>query len=272
MRISTATLRGYRHLFGGKIPAGAMEQISKEFRKNPGGPGAFERCVKAVAARGGSYSPRGVCATAGRKKYGAKKFAKMAAAGKARAKRANPARRKNPEAAAASRYEYFHGKPAEEVFEITTPKHEHSVLSGIGKLKKLVILAIDGKTQVELHGFKGALLAQDENGKQLFIEGGDQSVNLEDFGLSRRHAHEQEILGAVTDIVYFTEKRHLAPEDGGVANYAHPFGQKRVRDNNGDRHIPIIGARLPIAIYDVRNKLILFAGGTYDLPEVGIRG
>jgi len=268
MKISTATLRGYRHLFGGKIPAGAMEAIRKAYAKNPGGPGAFERCVKEVAAKGGAYSPRGVCASAGRKKYGKAKFQRMAAAGKARAKKT----RSNPEGAAAERYEYFHGKAPEEVIEITTPIHEHTVLSGIGKLRRLVILAVDGVTEVTLDGFKGALLAQDEKGRQLFIEGGDQSVNLPDFGLSKKHAHEQELLGAVTDVVYFTDKRHLQPEDGGLANYAHPFGKRRVHDANGDRHVPIIGARLPVAIYDVRNKLIKLAGGTYDLPEVGIRG
>lgn len=204
-----------------------------------------------------------------RKKTHAKKsLRKVKAAAKGRGRKV----RSNPEAAAADRYKFFHGKEPEEIIEIDTPIHEHTVLSGIGTLRKLVILAVDGQTQVTLSGFKGALLAQDEGGTQLFIEGGDQSVNLPDFGLSKKHAHEQEVLGAVTDIVYYTEKRHLAPEDGGKADYEHPFGKRRVRDENGDRHVPIIGARLPVAFYNVRNKLILLAGGTYDLPEVGIRG
>lgn len=54
------------------------------FRTNPK-TGAFERCVEEVSAKGGAYSPRGVCAAAGRKKYGAKKFQAMAQAGKTRA-------------------------------------------------------------------------------------------------------------------------------------------------------------------------------------------
>lgn len=59
-------------------------------RKNPKvnpGSGAFERCVQKVEAKGGAYDPRAVCAAAGRKKYGAKKFAAMAQAGKRKAAR-----------------------------------------------------------------------------------------------------------------------------------------------------------------------------------------
>lgn len=49
-------------------------------------PSRFEKCVKSVEARGGSYSPRGVCAAAGRKKYGKRKFQAMAEAGRKAAK------------------------------------------------------------------------------------------------------------------------------------------------------------------------------------------
>lgn len=50
---------------------------------------AFKRCVKSVAAKGKAYSPKGVCAAIGRKKYGKKKFQQMAIAGK-RAANARP--------------------------------------------------------------------------------------------------------------------------------------------------------------------------------------
>ena len=57
-------------------------------KKNPGKPGsAFKRCVAAVSEKGGAGDPRAVCAAAGRKKYGAKKYAAMAQAGKKRAER-----------------------------------------------------------------------------------------------------------------------------------------------------------------------------------------
>lgn len=59
--------------------------------KNPfGGTGRFAKCVESVEARGGAMDARAVCAAAGRKKYGKKKFAAMAKAGKKRAARKNP--------------------------------------------------------------------------------------------------------------------------------------------------------------------------------------
>jgi hypothetical protein len=59
---------------------------------NPGPPGsAFRRCVKSVSARGGAYDPRAVCAAAGRRKYGAKRYREMAAAGRRRASAASRA-------------------------------------------------------------------------------------------------------------------------------------------------------------------------------------
>ena len=50
-------------------------------------PSRFDKCVASVSARGGAVDPRGVCAAAGRKKYGKKKFAAMGKAGKRRAAR-----------------------------------------------------------------------------------------------------------------------------------------------------------------------------------------
>jgi hypothetical protein len=253
MRIPVAHLKAFAKLFGGKIPAGAMEQIRREYRKNPGAPGvAFKRCVAAVEARGGAVSPRGVCASAGRKKYGVKKFAAMSAAGRARAAK----KRSNPVEAAAETYQKFHGKEPDVITEVEEVIHEHKTLSGIGKLVKLVIYSVDGRAEVDLTNFRGALLAQNEEGTQLFIKGGDQRVNLADFGI--RSPHEQEVLGAVKEVSYDTEKLHLTPETGGKAIYSHRFGGNK--------------SRLPLMIYDVRNKLLNFAGGGYDMPEVGIRG
>ena len=77
-----------------KLPAtwtNAKVRVNKkgevQVRLNPaalGSGGRFAACVKSVEARGGAYDPRAVCATAGRKKYGRKKMAAMAAAGRRR--------------------------------------------------------------------------------------------------------------------------------------------------------------------------------------------
>lgn len=60
-----------------------------------GSGGRFAKCVKSVEARGGAYDPRAVCASAGIKKYGKRKMEAMARAGRKRAKKANPKKRRN---------------------------------------------------------------------------------------------------------------------------------------------------------------------------------
>jgi hypothetical protein len=232
---------------------GAGDQFDK-FTKKLGrkkNPAKFDRCVKAVKKRGGAVNAYAVCkASVGN--------------GKVERFRINLGRR-NPVESAAERYEYFHGRPPGEEFEFKTEIHRHSVLSGIGKLMELEINAIDGKRRVKLEGFKGALLAQDEKGKQLYIVGGDQGVNLADFGI--KNPHEQEILGSLVNVVYFTTKDHLMPEDGGTANYKHKFGKAARFYAFGQK-----GSRLPLVGYDVRNKLLSIQGGGYELPAEGIDG
>ncbi len=177
----------------------------------------------------------------------------------------NAGTRRNPEGSAVERYEYFHGRGPEVDTVFKTEIHQHEVLSGIGKLVELEILAVNGNRKVIVSGFKGAILAQDEKGKQLYIVGGDQSVNLKDFGITQ--AHELEILGALTAVVYFTTKDHLMPQDGGTANYKHKFGDGKRKYEFGRK-----GTRFPLVGYDVRNKLLSIQGGGYDLPAEGIDG
>jgi hypothetical protein len=60
-----------------------------QLRMNPSDLGKgtrFAKCVQAVTERGGAYDPQAVCAAAGRKKYGAKKMAAMARAGRRKKK------------------------------------------------------------------------------------------------------------------------------------------------------------------------------------------
>jgi|SRR5579863_1612792 len=275
--VTPAMLEQFAGLFpGGQVTPAILKQVGREYAKvaNPGR-GAFKRCVEEVAAKGGAYSPRAVCAAAARKKYGAAKLAKMAAAGRRRAK--NPARKKsgrrNPVDAAAEVYEQFHGRPPEEVIEVKETIEEHSVLSGIGKLVSLTVSPIGGGKAVKVSDFRGALLAQNEKRTQLFIVGGDQSVNVADFGIERdRPPHELEILGAAVEVAYLTRKDHLgkAGGEGEKAVHVHDFGSLRQVEGSDSRRRR--GSRLPVVLYDTRNRKLSLAGGGYDLPEVGIRG
>lgn len=161
-------------------------------------------------------------------------------------------KRKNPLDAAQNVYRKFHGRDADKVLTVDEKMHVHKYLSGIGDLVGLQVLTQDGRAKVTLKFDDGAVLAQNEKRNQLFIRGGDQSVNLKDFGISGP-VHELENLGEVISISYYTRKDHLAPEDGGEAIYKHQFGRKK-----------------PTLIYDTVNKKMELAGGGYDIPDEGI--
>ena len=170
--------------------------------------------------------------------------------------------RVNPASASAEVFEEFHGfEPSEEI-TVTKHVHHHEHLAAAGKLTHLDVWGVDGKGH-QIKGFKGALLAFNEQKNQLFVEGGDQSVNLDDFGI--RPAHEFETLGKVTDIGYQTNKTHLGDE-GGEAVYVHKF---RSTNENG-KHVVVRIAREPDLIYDVRNEQLLFSGGSYEILREGI--
>ena len=216
----------------------------KRKRANPKGRTKFDRCVRGVERSGSAVDPRAVCGA-------------MRAKGTLPKGRHNRGRN-NPVPQAQERYEKFHGHPSKELVEVKTKIHTHGVLTSLGDLKKLVIVSPAGH-RVVIKGFKGAgfkdaFLAMNEAATQLYIEGGDQSVNLADFGI-RQPVHEKEVLGVCESVYYFTTKDHLQPEDGGTAVYKHRFGRKK-----------------PTIVYDVPNQLLEFAGGGYTIPDEGIDG
>ncbi len=184
--------------------------------------------------------------------------------------RMNPARknkrgRRNPAEQAIAGYEDFHGRPPGEFVAVERQRHDHRHLSAAGDLKRLVVLSVDGKANVTLSKFKGAILAFNEKRNQLFVERGDQAVDLADFGIDPRKAHELETLGRVKKIDYFTTKDHLGDE-GGTATYAHTF---RTTNENG-RHVTVRIARYPDLIYRVLEKHLEFSGGSYEILPEGI--
>ena len=201
-------------------------------------PAKFDRCVKKVKAKGGAANAYAVCKSALKKK------------------------RANPADAAVEAFEEFHGHPPDEIVEVKRKVHFHSHLAGAGVLKRLDVKGIDRQHHI-IQGFRGALLAFNEAKNQLFVEGGDQSINLEDFGI--RKPHELETLGKVKHIDYATRKDHLGDE-GGDAVYTHQF---RTTNENGE-HVVVTIARYPDLIYRVRDEQLEFSGGSYEIRAEGI--
>jgi hypothetical protein len=173
-----------------------------------------------------------------------------------------PVKKRNPASGAAEVFEDFHGFGPTEVVTVSKEVHHHAHLASLGELVQLDVFGVDERGH-KIKGFKGALLACNESRDQLFIEGGDQSINLKEFGI--KQSHEMETLGQVTNIGYQTNKTHLGDE-GGEAVYVHRF---RATNQNG-KHVVVKMTREPDLIYDVRNEQLLFSGGSYEILREGI--
>jgi hypothetical protein len=191
----------------------------------------------------------------------------------ARAMKSRPAHtHRNPEAEAAAMSEVFHGRPAQEVTEYSELLEEHAWLAEFGRLEALYI-ALDGnpfflgsrldratgqpqkawlKTQCAKIRFDGCALASNEKGTQLFFVGGDQSLDVREFG--QDPTKESVILGPVAFIEYSTAKYHLGKEDEIAGPYIHPFSEETK------------GA-LPVCCYDTVNQLQSLVGGSYHVDR-----
>jgi len=219
-------------------------------------PAKFDRCVKDVQAKGGAANAYAVCTAAGTRKNWREPSLVGQVAGKD-----NPP---DEYAAAAQASEEFHGTEPHELIEVETEIFEHDHLADCGELIKLEVISINGGI-VYLKKFKGARLCRSPKGfpDQLYIEGGDQAVDLGEFGIHR--PHELEVLGHLKYVTYYTVKHHLG-KDGGEANYRHRFN-----DNGGvSMMIGTKSKNRPTVVYDVNNKLLLLAGGEYDILPEGI--
>jgi hypothetical protein len=216
-----------------------LAAAERRYKKQHGNPAKFDRCVKDVQRRGGAANAYAVCTAAG-------------------------ARKRNPAAGAEAAFEEFHGHPSEELVTVKKRVHHHKYLAGAGELRWLRVRSavISGRV-VRLQRFKGAILAFNEEKNQLFIEGGDQSVNLKDFGITE--VHEVYTLGRILGIGYYTRKDHLGDE-GGEALYEHEFRMT----NRNSRHIVVKISRYPDLIYYERNQELVFSGGSYEIRAEGI--
>lgn len=177
-------------------------------------------------------------------------------------------KKKNPsEAAAADAFREFHGHDAEDVVTFETMHHYPRTTSAIGDLVKLVIRlpkerGVKGGQYVDLQHFGEAMLTEHPKMKQLYVEGGDQSLDLEEFGLDAGDPHEVEYLGTLELCEYFANKTHLG-KDGGEAVYHHRFGKNE---------LTLQKTELIRVGYHVPDEQILFVGGGYEIPAEGIDG
>ena len=184
----------------------------------------------------------------------------------------NPRSRKNHhnEKAAVDAFREFHGREPEELIEFESVHHFPGRTATIGDLVLLSIRVPKERfprdsareRTVDLSDFGDAWLTQHPTMKQLYVEGGDQSVDLEQFGLDEENPHELEYLGELVRCEYFTRKDHLGDE-GGEANYHHKFGKNE---------LTLKKTELIKVAYHVPDEQLIFAGGGYEIPAEGIDG
>lgn len=170
----------------------------------------------------------------------------------------------NPAESASKAYRDFHGRDPQESITVSRQVHFHKHLAAAGDLRRLDGRTVEGG-KFSLKWGKGdkPVLAFNEERNQLFIEGGEQSVDLPAFGIKR--PHELETLGKVTGIDYFTRKDHLGSE-GGTAIYRHRF---RTINQDG-KPVTVKILRYPDLIYRVRDQHLEFSGGSYEIKPEGI--
>jgi hypothetical protein len=160
-----------------------------------------------------------------------------------------PPSRRNPDAAALS--EAWHGRPPRSARDVEEIEETPDELADLGGLEELWVIERDGRHARVIRFGHDVRLAATPDGQQLYLVGGDQSLDLDELGVPQAaQARELVEVGPVWKVVYVTDKAHAgAPTP---APFVHEFGGK-----NGE---------VPVLIYNRPNQRMLLAGGVYQIP------
>ncbi len=166
----------------------------------------------------------------------------------------NPGPRRNPESAAATLYEKFHQTPSTEVVELAETIHEHDYLTTLGTLQTIKLHTLADK-QVEIaFADDRPYLCSNETGTQLYIAGGDQTMDLKALGMGSKLWHKEHmLLGICLEVTYQTKKGF---HDFQLTDYYHELGEET-------------GVQ-PMLAYDTRNCKLSILGGQYQIKPEGI--
>lgn len=175
----------------------------------------------------------------------------------------------------------FHGREPRGIIEIEEQEEYDDDLGVLGQLMQLGILkdngsafvpirfcklATDGKPQLELEDM--IQVATNADGRPIYFKGGNQDLDLEKLqkqGLAtgRESKKGLVVVGPVLNIVYWTDKSHLkGPKyQSKGAEFEHFFGENEGDGDDGE---------MPLLIYDIGNKAMHLAGGSYSIKPEGI--
>jgi hypothetical protein len=163
-------------------------------------------------------------------------------------------RKGNPADGAAALYREFHGVSSAEEVVVTEEVRYHGNLAGLGDLVEIVVKTPSGYKAVLDFDKSGTLLCSSEDGKQLYLRGGDQSIDLDAIHMSGEEwLRDSMLLGTILKLTYRTAKKF---DNLKVLDYEHKLGEES-------------GVK-PELIYDVLNNQLSVAGGQYDVRPEGV--
>lgn len=179
-----------------------------------------------------------------------------------------PKSKRNPEDSAAALYKSFHGKPATETLEISEEVHSHEHLAVLGRAVECWIDTPTGLRaciEFDQSDEEPIMVCSAENGRQLYLEGGDQAVDLVGLKMDGEDwVKDRMVLGQFSEpepktkgkdrrrhnLTYNTKKDFDAFEN---IDYQHDLGEDT-------------GVR-PYLEYDPRNQHLYITGGQYFIKQ-----
>lgn len=182
----------------------------------------------------------------------------------------NPKR--NPEDAAADKFEEFHGSPSESVQVVEREIHYHEHLAQLGDLCQIKVrtvtgldacLSFAGYVDDPVNDFSEDVPVADrpqlscsEDGRQLYVIGGDQCIGLDALEMDTDEwLKDKMVLGEAYEVTYQTRKGF---DKFKTTSYFHELGE--------ESGVPVT------LVYDTLNDQLEFVGGQYQIkpePEGG---
>ena len=162
--------------------------------------------------------------------------------------------RENPESTAAELYEEFHGQPPSEIKEVVEEHYEHEWFTQLGVLVELKVATVTQLDASLKFTTDPPDLCSSEDGRQLYIVGGDQELDLGALKMGGdKWRKDSMTLGVLYELSYKTEKGF---HQFKLTEYYHKLGEET-------------GVQ-PFLLYDPNNKTLSISGGQYETKPEGI--
>jgi hypothetical protein len=146
--------------------------------------------------------------------------------------------------------ELFHGRPVKEEITVRENIRSHDWYASIGPLVKLKVKTIRKQRATFPFSLKGDAMVHlfcSPDGRQFYLRGGDQSLDLKPLGMDGKEWHRDKmVIGEVTEISYQDRKKFQSFK---LVEFYHRLGE--------------VTKIKPWMVYDTLNEKIEIVGGQY---------